>query len=45
MPQELRRRPKSHARPLKNLEERFVTYAAFIEDEPADCRGSWAKRH
>ena len=42
MPQELRKRHKGHARPLKHLDERFEWYARAIELEPASCRGAWA---
>lgn len=45
MPQELRKRHRSHARPLKNLDERFEWYADGVELEPAGCKGTWAARH
>lgn len=45
MPQQLRKRHKSHARPLKHLDERFEWYADAIEMEPADCKGRWAQAH
>lgn len=44
MPQELRKRHKSHARALKHLEERFEWYADCIEMEPAPWRGRWLQR-
>ncbi len=45
MPQQLRKRHKSHARPLKYLDERFEWYADAIEMEPASCKGRWAEAH
>lgn len=38
---ELRKRHKAHARPLKNLEERYVWYAPAIELEAPERAGSW----
>lgn len=32
------------SRKLKHLEKRFDWYAPVIEDDPAGCRGSWARR-
>lgn len=45
MPQELRKRHRGHARPLKHLDERFDWYAEAIEMEPAGCKGRWAQAH
>lgn len=42
---ELRKRHKAHARPLKNLEERYVKYASVIELEASECAGQWKARY
>lgn len=45
MPETLRKRPKSHARTLKHLDERFTWYARCIEAEPRSCQGTWRSAH
>ncbi len=40
---ELRKRHKAHARPLKNLEERYAWYAKAIETEAPTRKGAWIK--
>lgn len=42
---ELRKRHKAHARPLKNLEERYDWYARAIELEAPTCAGTWIETH
>ena len=42
---ELRKRHKAHARPLKNLEERYGWYARAIELEAAARAGAWIETY
>ena len=42
---ELRRRHRPHARPLKNLDERYVLYENAIETEACDRKGNWIETY